>query len=235
MGAWLLSYGAGWLITLSPCVLPILPLMLSGAASQDRFAPLLMALGLTGSFALFGSVIAAFGGQLGLSPEVLRISGAVLLLLAAIILLLPRLARGLSGFLAPLATRADALGRRLSGWGRSGMVLTGALLGAVWAPCSGPALVAAVGLAAEAGAVGEGFVRLLFFGLGASSPLLLIAYGARGLFVGANRNRATRLRPVLALALGVISLLILTGADLYLQQWILDRLPLALVAFSVSL
>jgi cytochrome c-type biogenesis protein len=235
MSALLLSYGAGWLITLSPCVLPILPLLLSGAAAKDRYAPLLMAAGLTLSFALLGSFIAILNEQFGLSTQNLRFYSALLLLFAAGLMLIPQGNTALGRLFAPLANKANNLALKLEAYGRFGSLLTGALLGAIWAPCSGPALIAALGLAADASSAGQGFIRLLIFGLGAATPLLIISYGARGLLHKVLKFSSARIKLIFGLCLAMIALLILTGADLVVQEWAVQRLPHSWLLFTTQL
>jgi cytochrome c-type biogenesis protein len=225
MTSWILSYGAGWLITLSPCVLPILPLLLSGAANKNRLAPLLMALGLALSFALLGTLIGLLGDSIGLSPAILRTASAVLLLTASIFMLVPQLGKAAFARAGTFANLANDASSKLDNFGLWGNFLTGALLGAVWAPCSGPALVAAAGLAADAGTAGDAFIRLLFFGFGAATPLLLIAYGTRGLLLGWLRKQAEGINRFFGFFLGAVALLILTGYDLQIQELVISWLP----------
>jgi len=225
MTSWALSYFAGWLITLSPCVLPILPLLLSGAANQDRRAPLFMALGLALSFALLGTAVSLLGDQLNISPSALRTGGAWLLIVASAFMLIPSLAKGVFSRTHALANLANSASSKVEKLGLGGNFLSGALLGAVWAPCSGPALVAAIALAAEATGAAEAFTRLLLFGLGAATPLLLIAYGTRGLLISWLRAKTATINKISGVFLALIAALILTGYDLKFQEWVIQRLP----------
>ena len=151
-----LAYAAGALTILSPCVLPLVPIVLSSAAQRQRFAPLALAAGLVLTFTATGFIVAAFGQALGIDTLIVRAAGAVVLCLAGLVLLVPRLQDLLTRVATPLAAwasgRQSALADKAGLWGQA---LVGALLGVVWAPCVGPTLGAAVALAAEGKDLGE--------------------------------------------------------------------------------
>ncbi len=61
-----LAFLAGILSTLSPCVLPLVPLLLGTAASEHRFGPVALAVGLALSFTAIGIFVATVGFAIGL-------------------------------------------------------------------------------------------------------------------------------------------------------------------------
>lgn len=89
----LLGYAAGALTILSPCVLPLVPIVLAGAAQRGRWAPLALAGGLVASFTLTGFLLALLGAQAGFDGEGVRLFGAIILALAGLVLLVPALQR----------------------------------------------------------------------------------------------------------------------------------------------
>ena len=182
VATWLLSYGAGALSTLNPCVLPLLPIILFGVSQQNAWGPLALAAGLSISFAAFGTFIALIGFGIGIDPAALRIGAAVLLVGLGIVLLVPAVQARLALASAPVATGAQSVIDRLRPAGLGGQFILGALLGVVWSPCSGPTLGAAVGLAAQSSTAPQAAVVMSMFGLGAATPILAIAYGSRGRF-----------------------------------------------------
>ncbi len=174
-----LAFLAGLLTSLSPCVLPVLPLVVGGALSQHRSGPLALCGGLAVSFSLLGVKASLATRAFGFEPDVIRVGGAVLLMVLGFSLLISRAQEWFSRLFAPLASKASSAATgNPTLWGN---FLTGTVLGAVWSPCSGPALGTAVGLAAEARSVPHAFILMLVFRLAACLPLLAIAYGARGL------------------------------------------------------
>lgn len=179
MTALALSYLAGLLTTLNPCVLPMLPIVLAGTLSGGRLGPVAFAAGMVASFTAVGLFVASIGIGLGMTPDVLRGVAAVMFLAFGLVLLIKPLQDRLAFATAGLATGANALASRVSDGKLGGPALIGALAGAIWSPCSGPSLGAAIALAAEAGGLGAAALRMMAFGLGAATVLMALAYGSR--------------------------------------------------------
>jgi cytochrome c biogenesis protein CcdA len=221
-----LAFLAGLLTSLSPCVLPVLPLVVGAALSQHRLGPLALCGGLAASFSLLGVIVSLAARAFGFDPVIARVAGALLLMVLGLSLLVPWAQEWFSRLLAPLASKASSAGTRTPTL--CGNFVTGTLLGLVWSPCSGPALGTAVGLAAEARTAPRAFILMLVFSLAASVPLLAVAYGARAAFI-ANGSRLTalslRAKPVFGLILVIASAAILIGWDKGAEAAIVNRLP----------
>ncbi|MBI2379581.1 MAG: sulfite exporter TauE/SafE family protein [Gammaproteobacteria bacterium] len=232
-----LSLTAGSLTTLSPCVLPLLPLVVGGAMQANRWAPVAMGLGMSLSFALLGAVVGLFGPALGIDGDGLRVVGSWLLIALALVLLVPALSRRFSTLMTPIASLAGDATARLRGNSLSGAFALGALLGMVWSPCSGPLLAAALTLVASEGQAGQGALLLGLFGLGAALPLIAAGYASRRGF-GRLRDwalsRAERVKRVFGVVMGGLGLAILTGGDKWLEARILELLPDSWVLLSVA-
>jgi len=171
------AYAAGVLSTLSPCILPLLPILVASALAEHRHGPLALALGLTLSFTSVGLFVATVGLAIGLDAEALRTLAAGGLLVFGTLLLWPRLQGGFERASAGLGAAGDAAMSRLramhvAGW--PGQFAIGALLGLIWTPCVGPTLGAATTLALHRTQLGWVALVLLVFGLGASTPLVLL-------------------------------------------------------------
>ena len=174
-----LSLGAGGLTTLSPCVFPLLPLVLGGSLQGNRFAPLAMGLGMTASFAGVGMLLGALGPALGIDGDAVRTAGAALLLAFALVMLVPSLGQRFTRWMLPIASTANAASARLNSGSLAGALMLGGVLGLVWSPCSGPLLGAALTLVASEGGAARGGLALGLFGLGAALPLVAVAYASR--------------------------------------------------------
>ncbi|MBS0244976.1 MAG: cytochrome c biogenesis protein CcdA [Proteobacteria bacterium] len=230
-----LSYAAGALSTLSPCVLPLLPIILLSVIERHKLGPAMLALGLVVSFTAVGVTIASLGFSIGLDASVLRAAVAVLLLAMGIVMLVPALQARLGAAAAPLATGGQNLIDRIQPKGLLGQLMLGALLGAVWSPCSGPTLGAAIGLASQGGGIAQATVIMLAFGLGAATPILVLAYGSRqAIFL--RRDWLTRsskwAKPVIGTTLAMIGLFILTGLDHTIETGLTEAMPDWLVAVT---
>lgn len=226
---------AGALSTLSPCVLPLLPVLLGGAVQQHRLAPLALAAGLAVSFTGVGLFIATLGFALGIDGGVIRLIAAVILAAFGLVMLSPRLTAGFVGVAGGLTGGANSLLGQMSGEGMGGQFLLGAVLGAVWSPCAGPTLGAAIGLAAQSGNTLQAAATMIAFGLGASAPMLALAYGSRGAMAG-QRDRLARLaraaKPVMGALLLAMGILIASGLDKKIEAGLIAAMPSWLVALT---
>lgn len=227
-GTFALGYLAGVLSTLSPCVLPLLPILVVSALAQSRFGLLALAAGLTLSFAAVGIFIGTLGAAVGLDSGVLRQTAAVLLILFGILLWLPRWQQVLTRATSRVGAVGDGLMARIAGVGWAGQFAVGLVLGVVWSPCVGPTLGAATTLAAQGSHLTQIALLMLLFGLGAATPLLLIGSVSRDTML---RVRGRLLaagqagKVVLGAMLIIVGLGILTGWDKQLEGWIVERSP----------
>lgn len=219
---------AGVLSTLSPCVLPLVPVLIGSAVNAHRRGPWALGAGLALSFTLLGTLLATLGAKSGLDPETLRTGGGIVLAVFGAILLIPNL----QALFARAAGSLGDGGARLLGHvtleGIGGQFLVGVLLGVVWSPCVGPTLGAASTLASQGKDLGQIGLLMLLFGLGAALPLILIGslsratlHQVRGRLLLTGRFGKYVLGAIM-LALGV---LIATGTDKVVEAWILDRTP----------
>ncbi|PZQ45481.1 MAG: cytochrome C biogenesis protein [Rhodovulum sulfidophilum] len=167
-----LAFLAGLLSILSPCVLPLLPIVLGAAVSEHRFGPAALAAGLTLSFTVIGLFVATIGFALGLDGAFFRALGGVALVGVGLVLLVPAFQTRFAMAAAPVSDWADRRLGRHSEKGLGGQFGLGLVLGAVWAPCVGPTLGAASLLAATGEDLGRAALTMAIFGLGASLPLL---------------------------------------------------------------
>ena len=233
-----LSVAAGSLTTLSPCVFPLLPLVLGGAVQGNRYAPVAMGLGMMLSFATIGVVLGALGPVLGIDADTIRVAGAAMLIVFAAVMLVPALGERFSQWMLPIASVANAASTRLDGGSLASAAALGAVLGLVWSPCSGPLLGSALTLVATEGGALRGGVVLALFGLGAAIPLVAVAYASRSGFMRARAwimVRVERLRRGFAVLLGGMGVAILTGADKWLETRVLGWLPDAWVNLTVGI
>ena len=168
-----LAYVAGVLSTLSPCVIPILPLIFSGTGTHHKSGAIVIASGIVFSFTLITILFSLFGALLPLDVSQLRAPSAILLIFFGGALLAPQY-----NFKLPSFDRTtNFLMRMLSKItpeGISGQFITGSLLGAIWLPCSGPTLGAASILAAQSQHVLEAATVIFSFSLGAVTPLVIL-------------------------------------------------------------
>ena len=233
-----LSFAAGALSTLSPCVLPILPIVLASAASEHRLGPAALAGGLALSFTAIGLFVATLGFAIGLDGDAFRIVAAILLIVIGVVLAAPGLQEKVSVAASPFGNWAQKRFGGFSSAGISGQFGAGLLLGAIWSPCAGPTLGAASVLASQGQHLGEAALTMLFFGAGAALPLLALgalsreaAMKLRGKLMTAGRGLRLGMGAILVVLGGAI----VTGFDKQAETWLLDASPQWLTDLTSSI
>ncbi len=228
LGSYATGLFAGVLSILSPCVLPVVPILLGTAVSVDRRGPLALAAGLALSFALIGTFIASLGARLGFDTAVLRTIGAVLLAVVGIALVSPRVQQAFSVATAGLGSAGNGL---LSRWrldGLTGQFAIGLLLGVVWSPCVGPTLGAAILLASQGSHLPQIALLMSVFGLGAALPVVLLGLLSRSA-MARSRGRLLQVgrigKAAMGIAMLVLAALILTDGDKQVESWLVDHSP----------
>jgi cytochrome c biogenesis protein CcdA len=229
MGGIGLALIAGILSTLSPCVLPLVPIVIGAATGAHRFGPAALAAGLSLSFVLIGLFVAAIGFSAGLDQGLFRSAAAAVLIVVGGVLLMPQLQARIAVAAGPLGNWAQAQASGYSDRGLGGQFAVGFLLGAVWSPCVGPTLGAAIGLASStgAGSIARAAASMFAFGVGSALPLLATAYAsrrmlaARNVLLSAGSNGKLWLGGVLV----AMGLMVLLGADKQIEAAVLARLP----------
>ena len=226
---------AGALSTLSPCVLPLVPVLLAAAASAHRWGALALGAGLALSFTLIGIFLATLGASLGLDPETFRIIGAVILATFGLVLLAPRLQDLFARMTSALSNSGSHLLSRITIGGLTGQLIVGALLGVVWSPCVGPTLGAATTLASQGKNLAQIALLMLLFGLGAAAPLVLLGSLSRASMIrirGRLLNVGKYGKQLFGFTLVLLGVLIATGTDKSFEAWILNQTPEWLTAVT---
>ncbi|HET8725742.1 MAG TPA: cytochrome c biogenesis CcdA family protein [Anaeromyxobacteraceae bacterium] len=167
-----LSFGAGLASVASPCVLPVLPLIVTGTADEHRSRPALVVLGIAVSFVAMGIATSLFGSVVGPAvPALEKVVGVVVVVFGLMLLADVNPWKRLTWF-----QRVNP-----GGGGRlSGLVL-GMSLGLVWIPCVGPMLSSVLAAVAAEGTLAAGVTLLLVYSLGFAVPMLAVGYGSQTL------------------------------------------------------
>lgn len=238
LGTYGLSVLAGSLSTLSPCVLPLIPILLGSAVTAHRFGPFALATGLALSFALVGIFFASIGVSLGLDQEILRNIAAVMLLLFGAILLSSYLQERFAGAASGLSGAGQNLLSKVTLNGLAGQFILGLLLGLVWSPCVGPTLGAAIGLASQGQNIAQVSVVMALFGVGAGLPLVVLGLLSRQAMMkmrGSLLTAGMYGKQILGGVMLLLGIMILTGADKAFETWVLDIAPQWLVDLTTSI
>ncbi len=228
MGEMGLALLAGVLSTLSPCVIPLLPIVVGTAMGEHRYGPAALATGLALSFVAIGLFVATIGFAIGIDQDVFRAVAAVALIAVGGVLLMPRLQGQLALAAGPVGNWIHSNSAGVSTGGLRGQFLVGLMLGAVWAPCVGPTLGAASVLASKGENLGAVALTMLAFGIGAAIPLLAIGtlsreaqarWRGRLLAVGSGGKKA------MGVLLAGVGVLILSGLDKRIEALLVEASP----------
>ncbi len=222
------GFVAGMLSTLSPCVLPLLPLVLGPALAVHRLGVAALAAGLVTSFVGVGLFVATIGFSAGLDGDVFRGISAVLLGIMGVVLLSGALQQRFAVATGGVSNAGNRLIQRLTPTGLGGQFVLGLLLGAVWSPCVGPTLGAASVLAAQGRDLASVASVMVAFGLGTAVPLIVVGSLSRQALMRW-RGRMMSAGKAGKLILGggalVVAALILTGADHALESALVAASP----------
>lgn len=225
---YLLSVGAGALTALSPCILPVLPIMAGSSMSERKSGPIYIAAGMTASLVVMGLVFSSVVTVLGLREETIRQLSAWLLVIFGVVLAGPKLKELINARLQGLGSKAFKASDTFNSKDRMGQFGIGFLLGAAWSPCVGPTLGIALGLAGTQGGLLQAATMMTLFGIGLSLPLLAIAYGFRGYI----QNKKVSFMKfnnigmkVLGGSIALVGLMMLTGFDKILESYFYSVLP----------
>jgi cytochrome c biogenesis protein CcdA len=155
-----------------------------------------------------------------------------------VVMLVPALSTGFSTVTAGLAAQADAQIDQAADAGLAGQFVSGGLLGAVWSPCIGPTLGAAIALASTGESLGRAGAIMTAFALGVSTLILALSYGAKSAIRRRQtllRHLADRAKPVMGVTFIAVGLALWFGLNHVIEGWLVRNLPAGLIDFSVSI
>lgn len=164
--------GAGLASIASPCVLPVVPIIVAGTEEDHKYRPLLIVIGLSISFIAMGVATSLFGGSIaGAIPAMEKATGVIIILFGLLILFDINIFKKITLF---SKIKGSSQGR----W--SGLVM-GLTLGLVWIPCVGPMLASVLALVATDGRLSTGIFLLACYSIGFAVPMLILGYASQSL------------------------------------------------------
>jgi cytochrome c biogenesis protein CcdA len=233
-----LGFVAGSASVLSPCVLPLLPILVTSALAKHRFGIIALAGGLAISFAGVGIFLATLGASAALDPEDLRRGAASLMVLFGLVMLSGTLQRAFSRLSSVIGAKGQQALGDVKGNGLLGQMMVGLLLGFVWTPCVGPTLGAATSLAAQGQGLGHIAILMALFGLGAALPLVLLGTISRVSLLKIRGTLAawgSTARWTLGALFVAMGTIVVTGVDRQLETLLLSVSPSWLTALTTSI
>lgn len=216
------AFLSGIITILSPCILPVLPIVLSGSVG-GKSKPLGVVTGFIASFSLFTLTLSFIIQLFSITPHSLRILALVIIILFGIILVIPRLQL----YFEMLASRFIKQKPKGQKSGYFGGLMVGTSLGLIWTPCVGPIMASVISLAISQEVDGGAIIIVLAYSLGTSLPMLGIMVGGRSLI---NRfpklvENTGRIQRVFGIVMILVGLSIAAGFDRKFQAYILEKFP----------
>lgn len=234
MTSMFLAYIAGVVTILSPCVLPLLPIILGSSFNEHRRGPLFLVAGLIISFTTFGMVVATIGFSIGLTTSVLQTIAATVMIIFGLILLFNPLYERFSAFASASTSGINSKVSTIKLSGARGQFALGLLLGAVWSPCVGPTLGAAITLASQGQSLIYAATIMLLFSIGTSTPILAMSFASqktRMKMKNSMMNASRWIKPTMGAIFIAVGLMIITGLMVVLEEAMLTIMPIWLNDF----
>lgn len=218
------AFLAGVITVLSPCVLPLLPIILGTAAQEGKARPIGLIIGFVVAFTAATLALSYLVRALGVPPDLNRVLAGSVLIALGFVLLIPRLHLAFEHMAGALARTAPA-GTANSGFG--GGLIIGAGLGLAWSPCVGPIMASVITLALNQQVNAGAVAVTLAFSLGTALPMAAIMLGGRQLVkrLAWFQANATRIQQVLGAILVLTGLAIFFGWDRQIQIVLLTWFP----------
>jgi cytochrome c-type biogenesis protein len=215
-----LAWGGGIITVLSPCVLPVLPIIIGRSLQSHRYGPLALVAGLVGGFAVMGSLLGFAASWIPDLADGLRSIAILVLLVMGVLSIFPQWGYRFFRYFSINSDRPTPLGLVGEFW-------LGTQLGLLWTPCAGPVLASILLLAAVQHQPLSAFGMLLVYGLGAAIPLLMLAYGGRywGQRLLRLRSHSGKIQRIGGIMIVSTAIAMLLGIDVWLQLWIAPLFP----------
>ena len=225
------AFVAGLLTILAPCTLPVVPLVLGGAAGGGRRRIVGLFAGFATTFVVITVVLSALLASLGLTTGLLRLAAVAILGLVGLTLAVPRFGAAVE---RRIPARAAKLAPADDRAGLAAGFAIGSGIGVLWAPCVGPIMAAVIATAVVSGPSLATVAIALAYVAGAIVPLAAIAVWGRRATARVGGRRSERLRRGFGVAMTATALVVLTGLDVPIQAGVTAALPPGLASALVA-
>jgi cytochrome c biogenesis protein CcdA/thiol-disulfide isomerase/thioredoxin len=220
----LFSFLGGIVTILSPCILPLLPIILSNSIKTGSKRPMGIILGFTGSFTIFTLFLTTLVNWTGIPADSFRIISVLVIFSLGLSMLVPRFQSALEQLFSRLIPHISPGNSDSGFWGG---LLTGGSLGLVWTPCVGPIMASVISLAISGSINSSAVFVTLAFSLGTAIPMLVVARGGRGIlekFAWLSGNTG-KIQKVFGIVMMLTAISIYFGIDRRFQAYILEIFP----------
>lgn len=238
LGSYVIAFGAGVLSTLSPCVLPLLPIIIGSSVNEHKAGPFAVAGGMALSFAIIGTMLASVGASIGLNQNSFRFVAAVIMAIIGVVLVSKTLQERFAVASSGISGAGNHLLAKVSIGGIQGQFVIGLLLGLIWSPCVGPTLGAAVTIASQGTDLFKVALMMAIFGLGAGLLIAILGLLSRQAMLNAKvklQGAGGIGKTILGVFLILVSVGILSGQDKKVEEFLTNHSPQWLTELTTSL
>ncbi len=220
----LFAFIAGLVTILSPCILPILPIVLAGSAAEGKKRPFGIVVGFVGSFTFFTLFLSQIVKIFGVSADSLRSFSVIVIFLFGLSFFVPKFRELLEKLFARLSRFSP---RQTGKEGFLGGILIGISIGLLWTPCVGPILASVISLALSGEVTESAFLITLAYSLGTAIPMFAIIYGGQNVLQKNHwlLTNSEKIQRVFGVLMMLTALAIFLNLDRKFQTYILDKFP----------
>jgi cytochrome c biogenesis protein CcdA/thiol-disulfide isomerase/thioredoxin len=218
------SFLAGVVTILSPCILPVLPIILTGVVGRGRAKPWGVVVGFVASFTFFTLSLSSIVRWSGLSGDVLRSASIVLLAVFGLFLCIPALQLAFENIITRFLPQQGTAHKGQGFWSGA---FVGVSLGLIWTPCVGPIMAAVITLAAASAVSAAAVLITLAYAFGTAVPMLAIMFSGRKLLDRASlvKTHAGVIQRSFGVVMVLVAVVLFKGYDRKLETWVLTRFP----------
>lgn len=220
----LFAFIGGIITVLSPCILPLLPIILSSTVAGGQKRPLGIVAGFILSFTFFTLFLSTIVRISGIPADSLRSVSILILIIFGLTLVVPKVQVEIEKLFAYLL-RFTPDSQNKTGFG--GGLTIGASLGLLWTPCVGPILASVISLAITGEVTGFAFLTTLAYCTGTAIPMFLIIRGGQGALrrVPWLTKNSGKIQKAFGILMIITALAIYQNVDRRFQAWFLETFP----------
>lgn len=217
------AFIAGVVTILSPCILPILPVVLLGSVDGGKRRPFGIVTGFILSFTFFTLFLSLIVRLTGISPDILRVISIITIATFGFSLIIPKV----QFYIERLFSKMARLSPQQKKSGFTGGIVIGLSLGLIWTPCVGPILASVISLALTGTVSSTAFLITLAYAAGTAVPMLAIMYGGRGLLqkVPWILRKTPLIQKLFGVLMIIVSISLYFNFDRTFQTYVLNTFP----------
>jgi cytochrome c biogenesis protein CcdA/thiol-disulfide isomerase/thioredoxin len=221
------AFLAGIVTILSPCILPVLPIILSGSVTGSKKYPYGVVAGFILSFTFFTIFLSSIVKLTGISGDAVRNFAIVIIFVFGLVLIFPKLLVQFEILASKLVSKTGSNSGGVKRDGIWGGFIVGCSLGLIWTPCVGPILASVIALSISGTVAGSSLLIVLSYAIGTAIPMFAILYGGRQVInkVPGLLANLPRIQAIFGVIMILMSIALYFQVERSLQSYVLEKFP----------